>query len=98
MPSCPVAFPLPRKNVRANFNKSQPANCSRRAADRPAQAIIPDNFTALAEEIFTMVLVKEWTVLATDIRDTALRIFDTANVPVTMKGFSDEKVLALTLL
>jgi hypothetical protein len=45
-----------------------------------------------------MALVEEWKALAADVRDMALRIFETANVPVTMKGFADEKVLALTLL
>jgi Family of unknown function (DUF5677) len=45
-----------------------------------------------------LALVEEWRVLAADVRDMALRIFETANVPVTMKGFADEKVLALMLL
>ena len=45
-----------------------------------------------------MALVEEWKALAADILNTALRIFETANVPVTVKGFADEKVLALTLL
>ena len=35
-----------------------------------------------------MALVEEWKAFAAVVRDTALRIFETANVPVTMKGFS----------
>jgi hypothetical protein len=45
-----------------------------------------------------MSLADEWKVLAGDVRDLGLGIFETANVPITMKGFADEKVLALTLL
>lgn len=45
-----------------------------------------------------MALVEEWNALAADVRDVALRIFETADVPVTIKGFADEKVLALMLL
>jgi len=41
---------------------------------------------------------EEWKALAADTHDMALRIFETANVPVTIKGFADEKVLALMLL
>jgi len=43
-------------------------------------------------------LVTEWATLASDVRDAGLEIFGTANVPVTSKGFADEKVLALMLL
>jgi hypothetical protein len=46
----------------------------------------------------TMSLVEEWIALSADVRHVGLRIFETADVPVTMKGFADEKVLALTLL
>lgn len=45
-----------------------------------------------------MTLVEEWKSLARDIPSTGLRIFDTANAPVTLKGFADEKVLGLMLL
>jgi hypothetical protein len=45
-----------------------------------------------------MTLVEEWEALAADTRNTALGIFETQNVPVTIKGFADEKVLALMLL
>lgn len=45
-----------------------------------------------------MTLVEEWKALAADTHYMALRIFETANVPVTIKGFADETVLALMLL
>jgi hypothetical protein len=45
-----------------------------------------------------MSLVSEWRALASDIREAGLRIFESAEVPVTEKGFADEKVLGLTLL
>jgi len=45
-----------------------------------------------------MSIVAEWNRLATDVRDVGLRIFESANVPRTHKGFGDEKVLALMLL
>src|SRR5690554_6227047 len=45
-----------------------------------------------------MSLVQDWEKLTADVRQTALRIFDTANVPTTFKGFADENVLALMLL
>jgi hypothetical protein len=46
----------------------------------------------------TMTLVEEWKALTADVRDAGLGIFATAEVPITARGFADEKVLALTLL
>jgi hypothetical protein len=45
-----------------------------------------------------MIDVPAWTALAQKLRRVGLEIFATTNVPVTEKGFADEKVLALTLL
>jgi hypothetical protein len=45
-----------------------------------------------------MNIVAEWKTLADDVRDAGLRIFETASVPRTHKGFGDEKALSLMLL
>jgi hypothetical protein len=43
-------------------------------------------------------VVAAWTALTEKLGTAGLEIFRTAEVPITAKGFSDEKVLALTLL
>jgi Family of unknown function (DUF5677) len=43
-------------------------------------------------------VVAAWTALAERLGTTGMEIFRTAEVAITPKGFSDEKVLALTLL
>jgi hypothetical protein len=43
-------------------------------------------------------VVAAWTALAERLGTTGIEIFRTAEVAITPKGFSDEKVLALTLL
>jgi hypothetical protein len=43
-------------------------------------------------------LVDEWMQLVADVRDIGLRIFASAEVPKTERGYADVKVLALTLL
>jgi hypothetical protein len=45
-----------------------------------------------------MSIVAEWKTLADDVRDAGLRIFETASVARTHKGFADEKILSLMLL
>ena len=45
-----------------------------------------------------MIDIPAWTALAEKLRKTGLDIFATANVPITAKGYADERVLALTLL
>jgi hypothetical protein len=45
-----------------------------------------------------MTTIAAWTAFAEKLHKVGLDIFATAAVPVTYKGFSDEKVLALTLL
>jgi hypothetical protein len=45
-----------------------------------------------------MSIVPAWIGLSDKLGAAALDIFNTANVPVTVKGFADEKILALTLL
>jgi hypothetical protein len=45
-----------------------------------------------------MSLREEWKDLAGSIRDAGLKIFETADIPRTAKGFADVKVLAVTLL
>jgi Family of unknown function (DUF5677) len=45
-----------------------------------------------------MIDIPGWTTLADNLRKTGLDIFATANLPITAKGFADEKVLALALL
>jgi hypothetical protein len=45
-----------------------------------------------------MTLVGDWTTLAADVRTVWVSICATADVPVTAKGFADEKVLAMMLL
>jgi hypothetical protein len=49
-------------------------------------------------EVRKMTTIPEWTALSDKLGVVALDIFNTANAPVTAKGFADEKVLALTLL
>jgi hypothetical protein len=43
-------------------------------------------------------LIADWKIHCDDIENCALAIFETANVPITEKGFADPKYLALTLL
>jgi Family of unknown function (DUF5677) len=43
-------------------------------------------------------LVEEWRTLVIDVIDVGLRMFTTAEVQKTERGYADEKVLALTLL
>lgn len=45
-----------------------------------------------------MSLITEWKTLAVDVRTMGLGIFETADIPVTLKGFADAKVLGLMLL
>lgn len=54
--------------------------------------------TAATNERLKMIDVPAWTALAEKLHKVGLDIFATANVPITDKGFADEKVLALALL
>jgi hypothetical protein len=46
----------------------------------------------------SMTLIADWITLAAEVRTAGIGICATANVPVTAKGFADEKVLTLMLL